>query len=168
MLRYLAKLTINPAITHGIAQHVGSLEPGKLADIVLWPIDAFGAKPKLVIKGGMVNWAVMGDPNASLPTPQPVFYRPMFGAMGKALQRTRATFMSQAAIERGVPEQLGLESQILPVADTRRIGKRDMVRNDATPAIAVDPETYRVTVDGEPVTIAPASQLPLAQLFYLA
>ncbi len=168
VLRYLAKLTINPAITHGVAEHVGSLEPGKLADIVLWPVDAFAAKPKLIVKGGIVNWALMGDPNASLPTPQPVYYRPMFASLGKALQRTRVTFMSKAAIERGVPEQLGLESQILPVVNTRRIGKRDMVRNDATPSIEVDPETYRVTVDGDPVHIAPAEHLPLSQLFYLA
>jgi urease subunit alpha len=168
VLRYLAKLTINPAITQGIAEHVGSLEPGKIADIVLWPIDAFGAKPKLVVKGGIVNWALMGDPNASLPTPQPVYYRPMFGTMGKALQRTRVTFMSKAAIERGVADELGLESQVLPVQHTRGIGKRDMVRNDAAPAIEVDPETYRVTVEGEAVHIAPAERLPLSQLFYLA
>ena len=115
VLRYLAKVTINPAIAQGIAEHVGSIEAGKMADIVLWPIDAFAAKPKLVIKGGLVNWSLMGDPNASLPTPQPVYYRPMFGAMGKALQTTRATFMSQASIDAGVPEQLGLQSQILPV-----------------------------------------------------
>jgi urease subunit alpha len=167
VLRYLAKLTINPAIAQGIADHVGSLEPGKMADIVLWPIDSFAAKPKLVIKGGLVSWAQMGDPNASLPTPQPVYYRPMFGAMGKALPRTRATFMSQAGIDNGVPELLGLESQILPVSRTRDIGKRDMVRNDATPVIDVDPETYRVTVDGEPAHIEPAETLPLTQLFFL-
>ncbi|MFT3855334.1 MAG: urease subunit alpha [Ilumatobacteraceae bacterium] len=167
VLRYLAKVTINPAIAQGVAEHVGSLEPGKIADIVLWPIDAFAAKPKLVIKGGVVNWALMGDPNASLPTPQPVLYRPMFGAMGRALQTTRVTFTSQAAIERGVPEQLGLRSQVLPVRDTRTIGKRDMVRNDATPVIDVDPETYRVTVDGEPAHIEPAQSLPLTQLFYV-
>jgi urease subunit alpha len=167
VLRYLAKVTINPAIAQGIAEHVGSIEAGKMADIVLWPIDAFAAKPKLVIKGGLVNWSLMGDPNASLPTPQPVYYRPMFGAMGKALQTTRATFMSQAAIDAGVPEQLGLQSQILAVRHTRDIGKRDMVRNDATPVIDVDPETYKVTVDGEPAHIEPAQSLPLAQLFFL-
>jgi len=168
VLRYLAKVTINPAIAQGVADHVGSLEPGKLADIVLWPIDAFAAKPKLVIKGGVVNWALMGDPNASLPTPQPVVYRPMFGAMGMTLQATRVTFMSQAAIDSGVPEQLGLRSQVLPVRNTRAIGKRDMVRNDATPVIDVDPETYRVTVDGTPAHVEPAQSLPLTQLFYLA
>jgi urease subunit alpha len=168
VLRYLAKVTINPAIAQGIADHVGSIEPGKLADIVLWPIDSFAAKPKMVIKGGVVSWAQMGDPNASLPTPQPVYYRPMFGAIGKALQTTRATFMAQAAIDRGVHKQLGLESQVLPVRRTRIIGKKDMVRNDATPVIEVDPETYRVTVDGEPAHIEPAPSLPLTQLFFLA
>jgi urease subunit alpha len=167
VLRYLAKVTINPAIAQGVADHVGSIEPGKLADIVLWPIDSFGAKPKMVIKGGVVNWAQMGDPNASLPTPQPVYYRPMFGAMGRALQTTRATFMSSAAISNGVPERLGLRSQILPVRRTRVIGKAEMVRNDATPVIDVDPETYLVTVDGEPARIEPARTLPLTQLFFL-
>jgi urease subunit alpha len=168
VLRYLAKVTINPAIAQGIADHVGSIEPGKMADIVLWPIDSFAAKPKMVIKGGVVSWAQMGDPNASLPTPQPVYYRPMFGAIGKALQTTRATFMAQAGIDRGVPKLLGLESQVLPVRRTRTIGKKDMVRNDATPVIEVDPETYRVTVDGEPAHIEPAPSLPLTQLFFLA
>ena len=168
VLRYLAKVTINPAIAQGIAEHVGSIEAGKMADIVLWPIDSFAAKPKMVIKGGMVSWAQMGDPNASLPTPQPVYYRPMFGGIGKALQTTRATFMSQVAIERGVGKLLGLDSQILPVRRTRIIGKKDMVRNDATPVIEVDPETYRVTVDGEPAHIEPAQRLPLTQLFFLA
>ena len=167
VLRYLAKLTINPAIAQGISDYVGSLEVGKMADIVLWPIDAFGAKPKLVIKGGMVNWSLMGDPNASLPTPQPVFYRPMFGAMGKSLQQTRATFVSQAAVDKGVPEQLGLESQVFPVRRTRSVGKKDMVLNDATPVIEVDPETYVVSLDGVPAHIEPAESLPLTQLFYL-
>jgi urease subunit alpha len=138
-----------------------------MADIVLWPVDSFAAKPKLVIKGGMINWALMGDPNASLPTPQPVYYRPMFGAFGQALHSTRATFMSKVSIEKGVPQQLGLKSRILPVTGTRTIGKKDMVRNDATPDIQVDPETYKVTVDGEPVHIEPAQSLPLTQLFFL-
>jgi urease subunit alpha len=168
VLRYLAKVTINPAIAQGVADHIGSLEPGKMADIVLWPIDAFAAKPKMVIKGGFVSWAQMGDPNASLPTPQPVYYRPMFGAIGRALQTTRATFMSKASIAKGVPEQLGLRSQILPVQRTRVIGKKDMVRNDATPVIEVDPETYVVTLDGVPAHIEPAQTLPLTQLFFLA
>lgn len=167
VLRYLAKVTINPAIAHGISDYVGSLEPGKMADIVLWPVDSFGAKPKMVIKGGMINWALMGDPNASLPTPQPVYYRPMFGAFGQTMQTTRATFMSKISIEKGVPEMLGLKSQIYPVTRTRTIGKKDMVRNDATPVIEVDPETYKVTVDGVPAHIEPAQSLPLTQLFYL-
>lgn len=167
VLRYLAKVTINPAITHGISKYVGSLEPGKMADIVLWPVDSFGAKPKMVIKGGLINWALMGDPNASLPTPQPVYYRPMFGAIGQAMHKTRATFVSKASIEKGVPEQLGLKSQILPVTGSRAIGKSDMVRNDATPKIDVDPETYKVSVDGEPAHIEPAESLPLTQLYYL-
>ena len=167
VLRFLAKVTINPAIAHGISDYIGSLEPGKMADIVLWPIDSFGAKPKMVIKGGLINWALMGDPNASLPTPQPVYFRPMFGAFGQALNKTRATFMSKISIEKGVPEQIGLKSQILPVTGTRSIGKKDMVRNSATPVIEVDPETYKVTVDGEPAHIEPAQSLPLTQLFYL-
>ncbi|MEZ0066369.1 urease subunit alpha [Streptacidiphilus sp. MAP12-20] len=168
VLRYLAKLTINPAIATGTADWIGSLEPGKLADIVLWPIHSFGAKPKLVIKGGMVNWALMGDPNASLPTTQPIYYRPMFGAMGKARQATRVSFMSQVAIDRGVPAELGLDSRVLPVRDCRTVGKQHMVRNDALPKIEVDPETYQVTIDGEPATIEPARTLPLNHLFYLA
>lgn len=168
VLRYVAKMTINPAIAAGIADHLGSVEPGKLADLVVWPVDSFAAKPSLVIKGGMIVWAPMGDPNASLPTPQPVIYRPMFGAFGGALQSTRVTFLSAAAIEAGVPEELGLTSPCLAVRGCRRIGKKDMVRNDRCPVIEVDPETYVVTVDGEPATIAPATTLPLAQLHYLA
>ncbi|MFZ3495354.1 urease subunit alpha [Streptomyces sp. 5.8] len=167
-LRYLAKITINPAIATGTAEHIGSLETGKLADIVLWPIGSFAAKPKMVIKGGLINWALMGDPNASLPTPQPVYYRPMFGAYGKAKQATRVSFMSQAAIDLGVPEKLGLDSRVLPVRHCRTVGKQHMVRNDALPAIAVDPETYKVTLDGVPATIEPARELPLNHLFYLA
>ncbi|MCQ8193290.1 urease subunit alpha [Streptomyces rugosispiralis] len=167
VLRYLAKLTINPAIAVGAADVIGSLEPGKLADIVLWPINSFAAKPKLIIKGGMVNWALMGDPNASLPTPQPVYYRPMFGSYGRAKQRTSVTFMSQAAIAAGVPGELGLGRRIEPVRHCRTIGKQHMVRNDALPRIEVDPETYKVTVDGEPATIEPAERLPLNQLFYI-
>ncbi|WP_030238300.1 urease subunit alpha [Streptomyces sp. NRRL S-350] len=168
VLRYLAKLTINPAVASGTADHIGSLEPGKLADIVLWPINSFAAKPKMVIKGGVINWALMGDPNASLPTPQPVYYRPMFGAYGRARQATRVSFMSQAAIDLGVPARLGLESRVLPVRRCRSVGKQHMVRNDALPKIAVDPETYKVTLDGEPATIEPARELPLNHLFYLA
>ncbi|MBS2535968.1 urease subunit alpha [Catenulispora sp. NF23] len=168
VLRYLAKITINPAIATGTAQHIGSLETGKLADIVLWPITSFAAKPKMVIKGGAINWALMGDPNASLPTPQPVYYRPMFGAFGKARQATRVSFMSKAAIELGVPQRLGLDSKVLAVQNCRSVGKQHMVRNDALPKIVVDPENYKVTLDGVPATIEPARELPLNQLFFLA
>lgn len=167
VLRYTAKVTINPAIAQGIADHVGSIEPGKLADLVLWPIDSFGAKPHLVMRQGRICWAAMGDPNASLAPPQPVYYRPQFGNYGAALAATRATFMSQAAIDAGVPEKLGLESLVLPVSGCRDIGKKDMVFNDRTADIQVDPDTYEVRVDGEIATIAPATTLPLSQLFYL-
>ncbi|WP_058234930.1 urease subunit alpha [Devriesea agamarum] len=168
VLRYLAKITINPAIASGTAGYIGSLEPGKLADIVLWPIDSFAVKPKLVVKGGLINWALMGDPNSSLPTPQPVFYRPMFGALGRARYATRVSFMSQAGIDAGVPQKLGLQSQVLAVRGCRNVGKQHMVRNSATPVIHVDPETFKVTLDGKPATIEPAQKLPLNQLFYLA
>ncbi|WP_241384490.1 urease subunit alpha [Rhodococcus sp. CH91] len=168
VLRYLAKVTINPAITQGISEYIGSLEEGKIADIVLWPTTSFAAKPKVVVKGGLINWGLMGEPNASLPTPQPVYYRPMFGAQGRALQSTRATFMSKASIDLGVPEKLGLESRILPVKRCRNIGKQHMVRNNATPAIEVDPETYDVTYDGQVAAIDPAQSLPLTQKFFLA
>ncbi|AWB88963.1 urease subunit alpha [Homoserinimonas hongtaonis] len=168
VLRFLAKVTINPAIAQGVSDYIGSLEVGKVADIVLWPVDSFAIKPKLIVKGGLVNWSLMGDPNASLPTPQPVYYRPGFGGFGKAQRSTRITFMSQAAIAKGVPELLGLESEILPVKGTRMIGKANMVRNSATPVIDVDPETYAVTYDGVAATIEPAQSLPGTQLFFLA
>jgi urease subunit alpha len=167
VLRYLAKLTINPALAHGIAHEVGSLEPGKLADIVLWDPAYFGAKPKMIIKGGMIAWAAMGDPNASIPTPQPVFYRPMFGAFGRALGQTSVNFMSQASIDLGVPERLGLSRRAVAVRGCRSVGKKDMVRNTATPRIEVDPDTYQVRVDGELATCEPAERLPLAQLYFL-
>jgi urease subunit alpha len=167
VLRYLAKLTINPALAHGFAHEVGSLEPGKLADIVLWDPAYFGAKPKLIIKGGMIAWAAMGDPNASIPTPQPVFYRPMFAAHGRAMSHTCVNFMSRASIDLGVPERLGLARRCVPVGNCRSIGKRDLVRNAATPRIDVDPETYEVRVDGELATCEPAERLPLTQLFYI-
>jgi urease subunit alpha len=166
-LRYLAKLTINPAVTHGCADLLGSLETGKLADIVLWPMQSFAAKPKLIVKGGMVNWAAMGDPNASLPTPEPVYYRPMFGAYGAALARTCVTLMSKAAIERGVPQKLGLRRQVHPVSRCRAIGKRDLVRNGTLARISIDPETYQVRVDGEIATCEPARRLPLSQAYYI-
>jgi urease subunit alpha len=167
VLRYLAKVTINPAITHGLSHAIGSLERGKLADIVLWPREWFGTKPSLVIKGGMIYFAMLGDPGASVTTPQPVRLRPMFGARGRALPETCVTFVSQAAVDLKVPQKLGLERQIEAVRNTRKIGKRDMVRNAGTPRIEVDPETYRVLVDGQHAYIEPASALPLNHLYYL-
>ncbi|MBO0705809.1 MAG: urease subunit alpha [Candidatus Dormibacteraeota bacterium] len=167
LLRYLAKLTVNPARTHGLAHEVGSLAPGLLADIVLWPIASFAAKPKLVVKGGLVVWALMGDPNASIPTPEPVLYRPMFGAFGGALAETCVTFVSGAARDAGLRERLGLRRRVAAVRGCREVSKASMVRNDRTPAITVDPETYEVRVDGEVATVPPAERLPLAQLYFL-
>ena len=161
VLRYLAKLTINPAIAHGISHVVGSLTPGKMADIVLWPINSFGAKPKMVIKGGMVNWALMGDPNGSIPTVEPTFYGSMFGAHPRATASTCITFLSRAAHELGVRRELGLERIIEPVKNCRNITKRQMIRNDRTPKIEVDPESYQVRVDGELATVPPAERLSL-------
>ena len=167
ILRYLAKLTINPAITHGIGHLVGSLEPGKVADIVLWPTNTFGVKPKIVVKGGFIVWAMMGDPNASIPTPEPVLLRPMFAARGGAVSRTSITFVSQAAVAADVPGRLGLERWVEPVRGCRTIGKAQMVRNDATPEIRVDPETYKVTVDGRPATVDAIDEVAMAQLYYI-
>jgi urease subunit alpha len=167
VLRYLAKLTINPAITHGLAHVIGSLERGKLADIVLWPVQWFGTKPTLVIKGGMINYALLGDPGAAVTQPQPVLHRPMYGMRGRALSQTCITFLPQAAIDAGVPERLGLQRQVVAITNTRNVQKRSMVRNDRQPAIEVDPETYRVTVDGELATIEPAQTVALNQLYYL-
>jgi urease subunit alpha len=167
VLRYLAKLTTNPAITHGCADLLGSLEVGKLADIVLWPMNSFGAKPKMVVKGGFVNWALMGDPNASLPTPEPVYYRPMFGAFGLAQPRSCVTLMSGAAVAGGVPERLGLQRMVHPVSHCRSATKRDLVRNGTLADISIDPETYSVRVDGQVATSEPATRLPLAQAYYI-
>jgi urease subunit alpha len=165
--RYLAKYTINPAITHGIAHEVGSIAVGKLADLVLWKPAFFGAKPAAIIKGGMIVAAPMGDPNASIPTPQPVHYRPMFGALGGARHATCVTFMSRAGLEDGVPERLRLAKRVVAVAGTRTIRKRDLVHNDALPRIEVDAQTYEVRADGELLTCAPATTLPLAQRYFL-
>ncbi len=165
--RYVAKYTINPAIAHGLAAHVGSVEVGKLADLVLWRPAFFGVKPELVVKGGMIAWAAMGDPNASIPTPQPVLYRAMFGAYGRARGSTALTFVSAAALAGGVPERLGLARRAVAVQNCRRIGKRDMVHNDALPRIEVDPETYEVRADGERLTCEPARVLPMAQRYFL-
>jgi len=165
--RYIAKYTINPAITHGIAHEVGSIEVGKLADLVLWDPAFFGVKPALIVKGGMIAAAPMGDPNASIPTPQPVHYRPMFGAFGKAASATRLSFVSQAALEAGVKERLGLDSPLVACRDTRAVRKSDMKLNDACPALSVDPQTYEVRADGELLTCEPATELPLAQRYHL-
>jgi urease subunit alpha len=166
--RYIAKYTINPAIAHGVSAHIGSIEPGKMADLVVWDPAFFGVKPKLVIKGGAIIAAAMGDPNASIPTPQPVHYRPMFGAFGKALQATSVTFVSKAAIENDVRGRLGLDKACIAVENVRGgISKKSMIHNDATPEITVDPETYAVTADGELLVCEPATELPLAQRYFL-
>ncbi|MBF6058892.1 MULTISPECIES: urease subunit alpha [Thiomicrorhabdus] len=165
--RYVAKYTINPAITHGISEYVGSVEVGKFADLVLWKPAFFAAKPSMIIKGGMIAAAPMGDANASIPTPMPVHYRPMFAAYGGALCNTSITFMSQAALELGLPEKLGLNKLVKVVKNTRKIGKKDMVLNDLMPDITVDPETYEVRVDGELIVCDPFDSLPLAQRYFL-
>jgi urease subunit alpha len=165
--RYVAKYTINPAIAQGMAAEIGSVEVGKLADLVLWSPAFFGAKPDLVLKGGMIVTAMMGDPNASIPTPQPVHHRPMFGSYGKAMAASCISFVSRAAYENGVKEKLGLARTVLPVTGVRGIGKADMKLNDALPVIEVDPETYEVRADGELLTCEPAAVLPLAQRYFL-
>ncbi len=165
--RYVAKYTITPALTHGFADEIGSLEAGKLADIVLWNPASFGAKPSLIIKGGQIVAAQMGDPNASIPTPQPVHYRPMFAALGGARSATCVTFMSQAAVAAGVGEQLGLQKRILPVRNIRGVRKKDLPLNDLQPHMEVDPETYEVRADGERLTCEPLETLPLAQRYFL-
>jgi urease subunit alpha len=164
--RYIAKYTINPAITHGIAHLVGSVEPGKLADLVVWSPAFFGVKPSLVVKGGMIALAPMGDPNASIPTPQPVHYRPMFGSCGRA-RTTSVTFVSQAALAGPALATLGLTKPLVAVRGTRHLGKRDMIRNAATPRLEVDPETYEVRADGELLVCEPATELPLTQRYFL-
>ncbi|WP_397356303.1 urease subunit alpha [Paenibacillus sp. N3.4] len=165
--RYIAKYTINPAITHGVSHLVGSVEPGKFADLVIWSPMFFGVKPDLVLKGGSIAYAQMGDPNASIPTPQPVFGRPMFAAFGKALTQSSITFVSQAAYDRGIAKSLGLQKRVEPVKGCRSITKKDMIHNDGTPSIEVNPETYEVKVDGEVITCEPATELPMAQLYFL-
>jgi urease subunit alpha len=165
--RYLAKLTINPAITHGISDYVGSLQLGKMADIVIWTPQFFGIKPKLIVKGGFISYSLMGDPNASIPTPEPVYYRPMFGALGRAKYSTSVTFTSKLAIKYGLAKKLGLKKRLLPVKDCRKIGKKDMILNNLTPKIDIDPETYTVKVDGKIATTQPASKLSLSRLYNL-
>jgi len=165
--RYIAKYTINPAIAHGVSKHIGSIEKGKLADLALWSPAFFGVKPEIVIKGGSIVAAQMGDPNASIPTPQPVHYRPMFGAFGKARTASSLVFVSKAAAKSGLRNKLGIEKQFVAVEHTRDIGKKNMIHNNATPNIEVDPETYEVRADGELLTCAPAEVLPMAQRYFL-
>jgi len=165
--RYIAKYTINPAITQGIAHEVGSVEVGKWADLVLWKPAFFGVKPALIVKGGMIAAAAMGDPNASIPTPQPVHYRPQFGAFGGALHKTSLTFVSKAGLKAGIGEKYGLQKPLVAVRNTRSIGKRDMIHNNATPKMSVNPETYEVRADGKLLTCEPAKVLPMAQRYFL-
>lgn len=165
--RYAAKITINPAITHGISEYVGSLEPGKLADIVVWTPQFFGIKPKLIIKGGFIAYSLMGDPNASIPTTEPVYYRPMFGAIGGAKHSISLTFTSKLAIEKGLESKLDVQKRLVPVKKCRSIGKKDMVYNDLRPDIEINPETYEVKVDGKTATVNPSSKLSLSRLYSL-
>ena len=165
--RYIAKYTVNPAITHGIAHEVGSVEVGKFADLVIWKPAFFGVKPSMVIKGGQIALAAMGDPNASIPTPQPVHYRPQFGAFGRALADSSLTFVSQAALAAGVPAQLGLARRAVAVRGMRALRKTDLIHNTAMPAIEVDPQTYQVRADGVLLTCEPATVLPMAQRYFL-
>ncbi len=165
--RYIAKTTINPAIAHGVAHEVGSIEPGKLADLVLWDPAFFGVKPSLILKGGFIAAAPMGDPNASIPTPQPRHYRYMFGGFGRAMPNSSVTFVSRAALEAGVGDRLGLQRRLVAVRGCRSITKRDMVLNDYLPKMEVDPETYQVRADGELLVCEPAEVLPMAQRYFL-
>ena len=165
--RYIAKYAINPAIANGIAHEVGAIEAGKLADMVLWNPAFFGVKPELVIKGGFIAGAAMGDPNASIPTPQPVLFRPMFGAMGRAKYSTSVTFLSAGALEAGVPQSLGLQKRTVSVIGCRTLTKADMINNDTLPNIEVDSDTYEVRADGELLTCEPAEVLPMAQRYFL-
>lgn len=165
--RYIAKYTINPAITHGISNYIGSVEIGKFADLVVWDPAFFGVKPDLILKGGMIAHSVMGDPNASIPTPQPALYRPMFASFGKAKYETSLTFLSKAAFDNGVHEKLGLQKKIGVVSNVRSLQKKDMKYNGETPEIEVDPQTYEVKVNGELITCEPASVLPMAQRYFL-
>jgi urease subunit alpha len=163
--RYVAKYTINPAISQGISAYVGSIEVGKLADLCIWDPVFFGVKPDMVLKGGTIAAAIMGDPNASIPTPQPEYYRPMFGAYGRSLTESSVTFVSQALMTKS--GKLGLAKKLLPVTNTRRIGKRSMVLNGATPRMEVNPETYEVRADGRLLTCPPAKMVPMAQRYFM-
>jgi urease subunit alpha len=165
--RYVAKYTINPAIAHGLAHRVGSVEVGKLADLVLWQPAFFGVKPEIVLKGGFIAWSQMGDPNASIPTPQPVRMRPMFGALGLASARRSLAFVSASSLTSGIVKEYGLSKTLEAVRNCRRLGKKDMKWNDALPRMTVDPETYQVRADGEWLTCEPSAALPLAQRYFL-
>ena len=165
--RYIAKITINPAITHGISDHVGSLQPGRLADIVIWSPQFFGVKPKMIIKGGFIAYSLMGDPNASIPTTEPVLYRPMFGSFGKAVKSTSVIFTSQLALDNGMQEKINCDKKLVAVKNCRSIGKKEMLYNDSTPEIDVNPETYEVKVNGKITTTDPATKLSLGRLYHL-
>jgi urease alpha subunit len=165
--RYVAKYTVNPALAHGMAHVIGTVEPGKLADLVIWKPAFFGAKPEIIIKGGVIAWAQMGDPNASIPTPQPVQMRPMYGSFGGAVGGTSLAFVSQAAADAGVGAAYGLSKRVEAVRGTRTVAKKDMVHNNALPVIAVDPETFEVTADGVHLTCEPAETVPLGQKYFL-
>ena len=165
--RYIAKYTINPAIANGISHEVGSIEVGKWADLVIWRPAFFGVKPSLILKGGFISAALMGDANASIPTPQPVHYRPMFGSFGRVLQATSLTFMSQTAMQNELGDQLGLKKRLSAVHGCRSIKKQDMVLNNYLPKMEIDPQTYRVRADGQLLTCEPATVLPLAQKYFL-
>ncbi len=165
--RYIAKYTINPAITHGISHEVGSIEVGKWADLILWRPAFFGVKPTLILKGGVIAASLMGDANASIPTPQPVHYRPMFGSYGGSLHASSLTFISQAAADAGVPQQLGLQKKIGVVKGCRAVQKKDLIHNHYTPSIEVDPQNYQVKADGQLLWCEPADVLPMAQRYFL-
>jgi len=165
--RYLSKITINPAITHGISDYVGSIQSGRLADLVIWSPQFFGVKPKMIIKGGFIAYSIMGDPNASIPTTEPILYRPMFGALGKTPQSTAITFTSKLALDNGLEGKLRSHKKLVPVKNCRSIGKKDMLYNDLTPNIEVNPETYEVKVDGKIATVDPASKVSMARLYNL-
>jgi len=165
--RYVAKYTINPALSHGISKYVGSVEPGKMADLVLWKPAFFGVKPEMVIKGGMIAASKMGDPNAAIPTPQPVLMRNMFGTLGAAVHKTAVTFVSQAGIDNNIAEKYGVKKNLLAVKDCRTVGKKDMIHNDAVPDIEINPENYEVTVDGKVITCEPLDVVPLGQRYFL-
>src|SRR4029078_9289584 len=165
--RYIAKYTINPAIAHGMSKLIGSVEKGKMASLCLWTPASFGGKPDCIIKGGTIVAAQMGDPNASIPTPPPVHYRPMFGAFGRALTASSVVFSSKAAVRGNLGRKLGIQKELVAVTNTRKISKKSMIHNDATPNLEVDPETYEVRADGELLTCDPAEVLPMAQRYFM-